>query len=100
MPFIDLYSQNDYASIFYTTNTQHQNVGGFDPEKPCIVILHPIFLDVTWVGAQLGDPRLSKNHNIIAFDLRTSGRSTCRPNGRHDGWVDAADLALCFQVCH
>jgi len=99
MPFVDLHSKADYASIFYTTNTLFSNVSGFNPEKPSIVILHPIFLDLSWIDFQLGDPRLNSVYNIFAFDLRSSGKSICRLSGRHDSWVDAADLAFCFQVC-
>ncbi|KAF8914148.1 alpha/beta-hydrolase [Gymnopilus junonius] len=100
MPTVDLHSKDDYASIYYTTNTPYCNVGGFDPEKPPIVILPPAFLDSTWTEAQMGDSRLNKNYNIIAFDMRSSGKSICRPSGRHDSWVDAADLAFCFQILH
>ncbi|CAA7259482.1 unnamed protein product [Cyclocybe aegerita] len=100
MPCVDLHSKADYASIYYTTNSPHSNVGGFDPEKPTIVILHPIFLDSTWLDLQLGDSRLNKHYNIIAFDMRCSGKSHCRPSGRHDSWVDCADLAFCFQKLH
>lgn len=98
MPFVDLHANDDFASIFYTTNTPRGNVSGFKPEIPSIIILHPFFLDSTWLEQQFGDPRLAKNYNIIAFDMRTCGRSICRPNGRHDSWVDAADLAFCHQV--
>lgn len=99
MPYVDLYCSDDYASIYYTTNTPCGNVGGFDAEKPTIIILHPLFLDSTWLDQQFGDPRLNDQYNLVAFDLRTCGRSTCRPSGRHDSWVEAADLALCHQVC-
>ena|SRR5260221_10764287 len=98
MPFVDFHSKVDYAAIFYTTNTPFMNVSSFDPEKPSVVILHPAFLDLSWVDLQLGDSRLDSNYNIIAFDSRTSGKSNCRLSGRHDSWVDAADLAFCFQV--
>lgn len=98
MPFVDLHSKADHASIFYTTNTPFSYVSGFDPEKPTVVILHPAFLDISWIDLQLGDSRLDSSYNIIAFDSRSSGRSTCRLSGRHDSWVDAADLAFCFQV--
>lgn len=74
------------------------NVSSFDPEKPSVVVLHPAFLDLSWVDLQLKDSRLDSGYNIIAFDSRTSGRSICRLSGRHDSWVDAADLAFCFQV--
>ena len=99
MPWVDLCSADDYASIFYRTNTQYSNVSGFSPEKPTIVVLHPLYLDTTWLDLQFGDARLSRSYNMIAFDMRSAGRSVCRPNGRHDSWVDAADLAFCFYVC-
>lgn len=98
MPFVDLHSRDDYASIFYATNTAFNNVSAFDPEKPSIIALHPLFLDSTWLDNQFGDPRLSGHYNVIAFDMRTCGRSRCRSSGRHDSWVDAADLAFCCQV--
>ncbi|KAH9482457.1 hypothetical protein JR316_0004557 [Psilocybe cubensis] len=100
MPFVDIHSADDYASIYYFTNTTYSNVGAFDPEKPTVVVLHPVFLDSTWLDTQLGDPRLHKNFNLIAFDMRSSGKSICRPNPAHDSWVDAADLAICFQRLH
>jgi pimeloyl-ACP methyl ester carboxylesterase len=98
MPFVDLHSQDDFASIFYTTNTTFNNVSAFDPERPTIIVLHPLFLDSTWLDNQFGDPRLSGHYNVIAFDMRTCGRSRCRSSGRHDSWVDSADLAFCCQV--
>ncbi|KAF7301588.1 hypothetical protein MIND_00724300 [Mycena indigotica] len=95
MPFVDIISDDDYASLYYITNTPFCNVGGFDPEKPTVCILPPTFLDSSWLDAQLDDPRLDSEYNIIAFDLpRCSGKSECRPNGRHDNWTDAADLAF------
>lgn len=99
MPYVDLHSQPNFASIFYTTNSQFKNVGGFCPNKPTVIILHPLFLDSTWLSLQFADPRLSGPYNLIAFDMRSCGQSSCRLNPRHDSWVDAADLALCFQVC-
>lgn len=98
MPFVDLLSPDDYASIFYKTNATYGNVGGFKPDLPAIIMLHPLFLDLTWLDNQFGDPRLRASYNIIAFDMRVCGRSTCRPSGRHDSWVEAADLAHCHQV--
>ncbi|KAF8974713.1 alpha/beta-hydrolase [Flammula alnicola] len=100
MPYVDLHSKADYASIYYTTNALFSNVGGFDPEKPTIVILHPVFLDSTWLDLQMGDSRFNSQFNIIAFDMRCAGKSSCRPSARHDSWVDAADLAFCFQKLH
>jgi pimeloyl-ACP methyl ester carboxylesterase len=98
MPYLDFESADDYVSIFYTTSTVQGNVGGFNPNLPTIVILHPAFLDSSWLSNQFGDPRLYEHYNLIAFDMRVCGRSSSRPSGRHDTWVEAADLALCFQV--
>lgn len=98
MPYVDLFSSDDYASIYYTTSSPYNNVGGFDPAKPTLLVLHPLLLDTTWLDCQFGDPRLHKDFNIIAFDTRSAGKSTCVPNGRRDSWVDAADIAYCHQV--
>ncbi|PCH41599.1 alpha/beta-hydrolase, partial [Wolfiporia cocos MD-104 SS10] len=96
MPYVDLVSSDDYSSIWYTTNSPNGNVGGFDPAKPTIVMLHPLFLDSTWLHPQMDDPRLHTGFNIIIFDTRTTGKSLYRHSGRHDLWVTAADLAHCF----
>jgi hypothetical protein len=98
MPFVDLCSADDFASIHYITNSLFGNVGGFDPEKPTVCVLHPTFLDSTWLYAQFNDPRLDSEFNLIAFDMRVAGKSECRHSGKHDSWVDAADLAFCHQV--
>ncbi|KAJ3734500.1 Alpha/Beta hydrolase protein [Lentinula guzmanii] len=100
MPFVDIYSKDDYASIFYTTNTEYDCVGGFDPDKPTILMLHPTTLDSSWLTEQFSDPRLGSNFNLIAFDMRVCGKSTCRANGKHDSWVEAADIAMCSQMLH
>lgn len=98
MPFVDIYSKDDFASIFYITNTEYDCVGGFDPEKPTILMLHPTTLDSSWLTEQFSDPRLGSNFNLIAFDMRVCGQSVCRANGKHDLWVEAADIAMCCQV--
>lgn len=98
MPYVDLSARDDYASIWYTTNSPFGNVGSFDCEKPTIILLHPMFLDSTWHVTQFGDPRLDNGYNLIAFDMRVCGMSAGRPSGQHDSWVEAADLAFCHQV--
>lgn len=98
MPYVDLYSSDDYASIYYTTNALYGNVGGFNVKLPSIIMLHPTFLDSSWLMNQFGDPRLHSCYNLIAFDMRVVGQSTSRPSGKHDSWVEAADLAFCHQV--
>ncbi|KAI0676767.1 Alpha/Beta hydrolase protein [Trametes maxima] len=96
MPYVDLVSSDDYASIWYTTNAPCCTVSGFDPEKPTLVMLHPLFLDSSWLHPQLDDPRLNSNFNIITFDQRSTGKSLYKPSGKHDLWVTAAELAHCF----
>ncbi|KAL0949803.1 hypothetical protein HGRIS_009839 [Hohenbuehelia grisea] len=97
MPWVDIRNADDRLSIWYITNTLHNNVGAFDPEKPTIIIMHPVFLCTRWLDNQFGDPRLDAGYNLIAFDNRVSGRSSARPSGKHDCWVQAADMALFMQ---
>lgn len=96
MPYVDLSSKEDYTSLFYLTNTPNGNVGSFDPAKPTIAMMHPLHMDSSWLYPQLDDPRLRNRYNIIAFDLRVTGRSVYRFNGKYDLWVAAADLAHAF----
>ncbi|TFY78101.1 hypothetical protein EWM64_g5912 [Hericium alpestre] len=94
MPYIDIVrAKDDYASIWYTTNSPTGTVSSFAPEKPTVIMFHPIFLDSTWLDAQFDDPRINNRFNIIAFDARCAGKTVSRPNGRHDHWTDCADLA-------
>ncbi|THH33739.1 hypothetical protein EUX98_g470 [Antrodiella citrinella] len=96
MPFIDLVARDDYASLWYSTNTQARNVGGFDPLKPTIVMLHPLHVDSEWLYPQLDDPRLFQKYNIVTFDTRLTGASFNRFSPKYDLWVAAADLAHAF----
>lgn len=120
MPYIDFVSKDDRASLWYSTNTRNGGVSDFDPDKPVILMyefcfcfpsllmtlnsalptsrLHPLFLDSSWLVPQFEDPRLTLRYNLVAFDLRCSGRSNARPSGAHDTWVDAADLAFALLV--
>jgi pimeloyl-ACP methyl ester carboxylesterase len=100
MPYVDLVSSDDYVSIWYTTNSRHNSVSTFDPTKPTIILLHPFSLDSSWLGHTLGDPRLDEVYNMIAFDLRFSGKTIERPNVRLDCWVQAADLAFACEALH
>jgi hypothetical protein len=99
MPFVDLpNAHDDYASLWYITNSATGTVGGFHPSKATVLLLHPQFLDSAWLSAQLEDPRLSANYNLIALDARHSGQTTSRLNGKQDSWTDAADLAFALEV--
>lgn len=97
MPYVDIAQGNDFASLWYTTNSPTGHVSSFNPNKPTIILLHPFFLDSTWLDMQFGDPRLNEEYNLIAFDQRAAGKTLSRPNGKRDSWTDAADLAF---ACH
>ncbi len=97
MPYVDIAQGSDFASLWYITNSPTGHVSSFDPKRPTIILLHPFFLDSTWLDPQFGDPRLSRDYNLIAFDQRAAGRTLSRPNGKQDSWTDAADLAF---ACH
>jgi len=98
MPYIDLLHPSDAVSIWYTSSSRLGTVNSLHPDKPTIVMLHPLYLNSSWLWNQMDDPRLNSAYNIIAFDTRTSGKSISSPSGMYDTWVQAADLALCFQV--
>lgn len=98
MPYIDLVSTDDWASIWYTTNSLTKHVSSFEPDKPTVMMLHPMGFDSRWLAALYADPRLNDNYNIIAIDSRYAGRSHSRPTGKLDHWVEAADLAFICQV--
>jgi len=98
MPYVDLLHPSDAVSIWYTSSSRLGTVNSLQPEKPTIVILHPLYLNSSWLWAQMDDHRLNSSYNMIAFDTRTSGKSMSAPSGMYDTWVQAADLALCFQV--
>lgn len=97
MPYVDIAQGNDFASLWYMTNSPTGHVSSFDPDKPTVILLHPFFLDTTWLDTQFGDPRLNADYNLIAFDQRASGQTRSRPNGKQDSWTDAGDLAF---ACH
>jgi hypothetical protein len=98
MPWIDLISPQDWASIWYMCNSNTGQASAFDPAKQTILLLHPAFLDSTWIRAQWDDVTLSENYNLIAPDLRCHGKTRSVPSGYHDIWVEAADLAHLHHV--
>lgn len=98
MPYIDLLHPSDVVSIWYTSSSRMGTINSLHPGEPTIVMLHPLYLNSSWLWSQMDDPRLGGSYNIIAFDTRTSGKSMSTPSGMYDTWVQAADLALCFQV--
>jgi hypothetical protein len=60
--------------------------------------MHPPYLDSTWMHYQADDPVLGANVNFITYDMRCAGQTKYLPNGKHDPWTDAADLAMLLLV--
>jgi len=99
MPYVDLpNAHDDYASLWYLTNSSTGTVGGFDSAKATVLLLHPQFLDSAWLSAQFEDPRLATYYNLIALDARHAGQTSSRLNGKQDSWTDAADVAFALEV--
>ena len=99
MPYVDLpNAHDDYASLWYITNSSTGTVGGFDSSKATVLLLHPQFLDSAWLSAQFEDPRLATYYNLIALDARHAGQTSSRLNGKQDSWTDAADVAFALEV--
>lgn len=97
MPWLDLVSRSDWCSIWYISNGPTGQTSSFDGAKPTVLLMHPDYLDTTWLRAQLDDARLSEGYNLVAMDTRCHGRTKSTPSGRHDIWVEAADVAF---FCH
>jgi pimeloyl-ACP methyl ester carboxylesterase len=101
MPYVDFESNpDDFVSLWYNTNAAFNNIGSFDPNRPTILFFHPTLLDTQWLNHHFADPRLSGHYNMIAFDMRVCGRSNCRHSGRHDSWVEAADIGRAHHALH
>ena len=97
MPWLDLVSRSDWCSIWYISNGKLGTTASFDVTKPTVLLLHPVFLDSSWLRAQLDDARLNEGYNLITMDSRCHGRTKSTPSGRHDIWSEVADVAF---FCH
>ena len=97
MPWLDIVSSKDWCSIWYISNGPTGVTSSFDVAKPTVLLLHPVFLDTTWLRAQMDDMRLSEGYNLVAMDARCHGRTKSTPSGLHDIWVEVADVAF---FCH
>ncbi|KAH8830550.1 Alpha/Beta hydrolase protein [Flagelloscypha sp. PMI_526] len=97
MPHVTLYGNDDFANLYYVTNSPTGTVGSFDPNKGTVILLPPTFLDSSWLHNQMADIRLQA-YNLIAFDMRVCGQSSAKPSSKHDSWVEAADLAFCIRA--
>ncbi|KAI7959967.1 hypothetical protein MJO29_005035 [Puccinia striiformis f. sp. tritici] len=62
---------------------------------PWLVILHPLFLDISFVYPYVNGPgQLLERFNIILIDFRSHGRTRAKVSPSCDLWTLAADLAF------
>ncbi|POW23462.1 hypothetical protein PSHT_00191 [Puccinia striiformis] len=62
---------------------------------PWLVILHPLFLDISFVYPYVNGPgQLLERFNIILIDFRSHGRTQAKVSPSCDLWTLAADLAF------
>lgn len=94
MPWCDIVSLSERVSIWYYTNSLSGNVGSLDRSKETILLIHPYFMDSSWMRLQFHDPNLKSRYNLIAYDTRNHGLTQNTPTGKLDIWVNAADIAF------
>ncbi|EJT98839.1 alpha/beta-hydrolase [Dacryopinax primogenitus] len=96
MPYLDF--PEDDISVFYKTNFSMQgDVPLLDRSKRTVLLLPGTIFDVSsGLINQFNDPQLSDSYNLIAFDLRSAGKTICSPCELRDSWVDAALLIKCL----
>lgn len=87
MPFLELSSD---VKLFYEI---HES----SPEKPWLLLLHPLIADISWVFSILEHPTIKKNFNCIAFDFRFHGRTQAPISHNVDYFTLAADMAMGMQ---
>ncbi|KAG0144358.1 hypothetical protein CROQUDRAFT_134435 [Cronartium quercuum f. sp. fusiforme G11] len=62
---------------------------------PWLLILHPIFLDLTFASVYIDGPgQLLERFNILLIDFRCHGRTRSKVSPRCDLWTLAVDLAV------
>ncbi|MBW0522846.1 hypothetical protein O181_062561 [Austropuccinia psidii MF-1] len=92
MPFITVAQDvNLYYEIIPSISTTTSNSNSI----PWLIILPPIFLDITFTFPYIHGPgQLSQNFNIILIDFRCHGRTCSKVSPSCDLWTLAADLAF------
>ncbi|EGG08351.1 uncharacterized protein MELLADRAFT_71486 [Melampsora larici-populina 98AG31] len=68
------------------------------PETPWLLIVHPLYQDISCITHLSEDPVLRANFNVILFDDRYHGRSESSPSACFDCYTQAADLAMGMEL--
>jgi len=94
MPFIQVADDvNLYHEIRLSTHHHHQQP--LQKNVPWLLILHPLFLDISFLYPYLNPPSpLLDRFNIILIDFRSHGRTHAKVSPSCDLWTLAADLAF------
>ncbi|SCZ92693.1 BZ3500_MvSof-1268-A1-R1_Chr5-2g08111 [Microbotryum saponariae] len=70
---------------------------GLNPTAATIVVLTPIWLDCTYLSNMIED--MSPMYNIVAFELRSHGRTfQAQKSPRYDCATAAADIAFAMEI--
>lgn len=86
MPYLNTASD---VEIYYEIRQSTQ------PSAPWLLILHPIFLDLTFASIYIdGKGELLERFNIILLDCRSHGRTRSTVSPSCDLWTLSVDLAL------
>ncbi|PLW28936.1 hypothetical protein PCANC_26669 [Puccinia coronata f. sp. avenae] len=89
MPFISVASD---VNLFYEI---HLSSSPQQATRPWLLILHPLFLDISFVYSYVNGPgQLLERFNIILIDFRSHGRTEAKASPSCDLWTLTADLAF------
>lgn len=65
----------DGVNLYYEFHRGGQIVNDLSPHKPNVVLIHPLCTNLSAWKAQVQDPRLADNYNLILFDAKFHGKS-------------------------
>ncbi|GAA5875280.1 hypothetical protein JCM8547_006887 [Rhodosporidiobolus lusitaniae] len=97
MPFVNL--PGAVRMHYEVLSTRASPSTLLDPSKPTLVALVPFYSVQASELPQLGPTSpLRESHNVVAFSLRSHGRTVAEVKPTHDAFVSAADLAFAFEA--
>lgn len=91
MPYVSVAPEVElFYELRYTTSPNPSST-------PWLLVLHPIFLDLTFASVYIDGPdQLLERFNILLIDFRCHGRTRSKVSPCCDLWTLAADLAVAF----
>lgn len=81
-----------------TSEVKHTSLPSECPSsKPWLLVIHPVWVDLTWLRSITQDDDFLELYNIITFDQRDHGRTQSALCPTTDFNTMAADLAFAMQ---